>query len=53
MKTVEIRIGEYFRSKVQRPIRNKRDVILLLLETLKLFDNMGCDVVNEKGKILV
>ena len=52
MKIVKLTVGEFFGNKVQQPIRNKRDIILLLLETLKLFDNMG-DVVKEKGNIMI
>lgn len=38
-KCIEIKAGNYFLEKVMKPIRCKQDGILLLLETLKLFDN--------------
>lgn len=31
-------MGEFLAEKVRRPVRSKKDIILLLLETMKLFD---------------
>lgn len=41
-KYIEIYPGEYFTDKIMKPIRKKQDVILLLLETVKIIsDNVG------------
>ncbi len=53
MKTIEKKIGEYFCEKVLKPVRSKRDIILLLLETLKLVNNTGNEVSNERGRIII
>ena len=53
MKTIEKKIGEYFCEKVLKPVRSKRDIILLLLETLKLVNNTGNEVSNETGRFII
>lgn len=35
-KYIEIVPGEYFTEKIKKPVRNKQDIILLLLETAKI-----------------
>ena len=35
MKIIEVKIGDFLGEKLLRPIRNKRDIILLLLDTMK------------------
>ena len=58
-KYIEIYPGEYFTDKIMKPIRKKQDVILLLLETVKIIsDNVGktadgqSKVILYKDKIL-
>ena len=54
MKTIEIKIGRYFCEKLMKPIRNKRDILLLLLETLKFISsNLLTEEAGEKGKVTV
>lgn len=53
MKIIERTIGEFFLKKSMRPIRNKQDIILLLLETLKLVNNLDNIILDEKGKVLI
>ena len=53
MKKLEIKMGEYFYEKVIKPVRTKQEIILLLLETLKLINNMEQDITQEKGKIVI
>lgn len=53
MKTIEKKIGEYFSEKVLKPVRSKQDIILLLLETLKVVNNTENEVSNEKGRIII
>ena len=53
MKIIERKIGEFFCEKVLRPIRNKQDVILLLLETLKLINDSEKGIVNERGRVII
>lgn len=53
MKIVEWKMNSFFYEKVMKPIRSKQDIILLLLETLKLADNMEENFANEKGKIVI
>lgn len=53
MKTIEKKIGEFFCDKVLKPVRSKQDIILLLLETLKLINNTENEVLNEKGRIII
>lgn len=52
-KIIEIKMGNYFSEKVARPIRNKQDSILILLETLKQLSYLPNDITNEKGKIII
>ena len=53
MKIIERKIGEFFSEKVLRPVRNKQDVILLLLETLKLINDRENEITNERGKVII
>ena len=53
MKIIERKIGEFFSEKVLRPVRNKQDVILLLLETLKLINDSEKGIVNERGRVII
>lgn len=53
MKTIEKKVGEFFCEKVLKPVRNKQDIILLLLETLKWVNNTENEVSNEKGRIII
>lgn len=53
MKIIERTIGGFFCSRVMKPIRSKRDIILLLLETLKLINNTEDDILDAKGKIII
>ncbi len=53
MKLIERKMNGLFCQKVQKPIRGKRDTILLLLETLKLVNHAESNILNEKGKIII
>ena len=53
MKIIERKIGDFFLKKVLKPIRSKQDIILLLLDTLKLINNSEENISNEKGKIMI
>lgn len=53
MKVIERKIGEFFCERVIKPIRSKQDVILLLLESLKLVNDVENGVINEKGKFVI
>lgn len=44
-------MGDFLGEKILKPIRSKQEIILLLLETLKLFENPEDDTVNEIGRI--
>lgn len=52
MKLIERKIGEFFSKKIMKPIRNKQDAIILLLETLKLVNDAENGILKEKGKII-
>ncbi|MEZ3435832.1 MAG: hypothetical protein K1W34_14685 [Lachnospiraceae bacterium] len=52
MKIIERKIGEFFCKRMLKPIRSKQDVILLLLETLKLINDTE-KISNERGKIII
>lgn len=53
MKVIERKIGEFFLEKIIKPIRSKQDVILLLLETLKLVKDVENGITNERGRIII
>nr|WP_300902168.1 hypothetical protein [uncultured Acetatifactor sp.] len=53
MKNIERKIGEFFCERMLKPIRNKQDMILLLLETLKLVGSTEEAVSTERGKIVI
>lgn len=53
MKIIERKIGEFFCTKVIKPIRNKQEAILLLLETLKLVNDVENRITNERGRIII
>lgn len=46
-------MGDFLEEKTLKPIRSKREIILLLLETLKLFENPEDSIINETGKIYI
>lgn len=53
-KVLELSIGESLFEKVIRPIRVKEDIVILLLETMKMF--LVGDIINKterKGKVLI
>ena len=53
MKKIERKIGIHFYERIMKPIRGKQDIILLLLETIKLIKDNNEYVQNVKGKIIV
>jgi len=53
MKIIERKMGEFFCERVKKPVRGKRDIILLLLETLKLINDTEENIFREKGKIII
>lgn len=53
MKIVERKIGEFFYDRISKPVRNKQDSILLLLETLKLINDTENEILNERGRIVI
>lgn len=53
MKIIERNIGEFFREKALKPIRNKQDIILLLLETLKLVNDSENRTTDERGRVTI
>ena len=53
MKVIERKIGEFFLEKIIKPIRSKQDVILLLLETLKLVKDDENGITNERGRNII
>ncbi|MDO4336857.1 MAG: hypothetical protein Q4C91_02085 [Eubacteriales bacterium] len=53
MKIIERKIGEFFCEKVIKPIRNKQDAILLLLETLKLVNGNENGITKERGRVII
>ena len=48
-KRIEINIGEFFLDRVTKPIRDKEDLIVLLLETIKLF--LVGNIINDTKKV--
>lgn len=46
-------MGDFISEKINQPIRRKNDMILLLLETMKLFENPDNIPINELGKITI
>lgn len=53
-KFFELKIGQYFFEKVSKPIRTKEDIVILLIESMKIFligDTMP--VTDIKGKIII
>ena len=53
MKVYEIKMRDFLKDKVQQPIRGKRDIILLLLETIKMFGNPEGSKLDVEGKIMI
>lgn len=53
MKIIEIKINRFICEKISMPIRDKRDTILLLLETMKLVNHRENNLFNKKGKIMI
>lgn len=53
VKKVEIKIGGFLGEIISKPIRDKRDIILILLETLKSFTNQRTSISNEIGKVTI
>lgn len=53
MKMIERKIGNFFCEKVMKPIRDKQDTVLLLLETLKLVNDNEESPLNDKGRIVI
>lgn len=53
MKILERKIGEFFCEKVEKPIRSKRDAVLVLLETLKLVNNIEAGGPDGKGRVII
>ncbi len=53
MKTIEVKIGDFLGEKILRPIRNKRDIILLLLDTMKLIVNPEGSFSDDFGKVTI
>ena len=53
MKIQKIKMGRFLYEKINKPIRRKRDIILLLLETMKLFANPDEEVTNGSGEITI
>ncbi len=53
MKIIEIKINRFICEKISMPIRDKRDTILLLLETMKLVNHREKNLFNKKGKIMI
>ena len=49
MKIIEIKINRFICEKISMPIRDKRDTILLLLETMKLVNHREKNLFNKKG----
>lgn len=53
MKIIERKISGFFWERAVKPIRNKQDIILLLLETLKLVNDSQESVNFERGKVIL
>ena len=53
MKIIEVKIGDFLGEKLLRPIRNKRDIILLLLDTMKLIVNPVGSFSDDFGKVTI
>ncbi|MCI8669395.1 MAG: hypothetical protein HFI34_07735 [Lachnospiraceae bacterium] len=53
MKNIEVKIGDFLGEKVLRPIRSKRDIILLLLDTMKLIVNPEGSFSDDSGKVII
>ena len=54
MKKIEVEINKYILSKIEKPIREKTDIIILLLETINLLLTVQSSQVDEdKNKIIV
>lgn len=53
MKIIEVKIGDFLGEKVLKPIRSKRDIILLLLDTMKLIVNPEGSFSDDFGKVTI
>lgn len=53
MKIIEVKIGDFLGEKVLKPIRSKRDMILLLLDTMKLIVNPEGSFSDDFGKVTI
>lgn len=53
MKIIEVTIGDFLGEKVLKPIRSKRDMILLLLDTMKLIVNPEGGFLEDLGKVTI
>lgn len=53
-KIIAVNVGESFLEKIIKPIRKKEDIIVLLLESIKVFlvGNIICDE-DSKGKVVI
>ena len=52
-KYIEIYPGEYFTEKIKKPVRNKQDIILLLLETIKIIIDHVEDHTEGQSKVIL
>ena len=53
MKVYKVKMRDFLNDKINKPIREKRDIILLLLETIKIFGSSENNVFDEKGQITI
>ncbi len=51
-KIVEVPFGSFYHNRFSKPIRDKRDFVLLFLDTLNILINGKCEQ-NECGKIVI
>lgn len=53
MKELEKEIGTHFYDRIMKPLRGKQDIILLLLDTIKLIKGDSEYIKDVKGKIVI
>lgn len=53
MKIIERELNSVIYGKIEKPIRGKKDSILLLLETLKLVNYAQSSILNKRGKVMI
>ena len=53
MKSIEKKVGIVLYEKLKQPIRTKQQIVLILLEAMKLINDSGESCSGEKGKIVI